>query len=185
MKRILILFYLLLITVPAFCEIRDENLLQNLPADYKVGYQQREGDMLMVEMVPKNEAVQNWSEMLTTQVFFGNLEVSPQGFYDLLAGMLKNVCPDAKGRLVRTGEENGYPFALGKLTCPSNPTTGKPEYILMKTIKGNDSFYAVQKAWRREPKKEEIAQWTHYLEEVVVCDTRIPDRACPKVSKLE
>ena len=84
MEKLLILSCMFLCAVPALGELRDENLLQNLPAGYNVGHQQRQGNMLMIEMVPNGQIVQDWSEMLTTQIFFGNLNVAPLQSYQNL-----------------------------------------------------------------------------------------------------
>jgi hypothetical protein len=62
--------------------------------------------------------------------------------------------------------------------CPLNKATGKPEITWFKAIAGNDSFYVVQVAFKAWPSKELIAQWMHYLKDVRVCDTRLPERAC-------
>jgi hypothetical protein len=40
----------------------------------------------------------------------------------------------------------------------------------------------VQKAFKFEPSKEQITEWARFLKGVTVCDTRLPDRACPNVS---
>jgi hypothetical protein len=49
----------------------------------------------------------------------------------------------------------------------------------LRSACGNDSFYIVQKAFRFEPAQEQISHWLQYLQTVNVCDTRLPDRACP------
>jgi hypothetical protein len=68
---------------------------------------------------------------------------------------------------------------LWQLSCPLNPSTQKVEYTYLKAIQGNDSFYLVQVAFRYEPSDEDVTQWMQYLKQVQVCDTRIPERACP------
>jgi hypothetical protein len=65
-----------------------------------------------------------------------------------------------------------------------NQATGKPEKTWFKAIKGNDSFYVVQKAFKFDPSKEQIAQWMQYFRSVAVCDTRLADRPCPKLEKM-
>ena len=76
-----ILRTIILWIVPIFCwaELKNENLLQTLPQGYKVDYQAKQNTMLMTEMVPQNESVNQWSEMVTTQVFF-NMKVIPSDF---------------------------------------------------------------------------------------------------------
>jgi hypothetical protein len=58
-------------------------------------------------------------------------------------------------------------------------STGKPETTLFRSIRGNDSFYSVQRAMRAIPDKGQMAKMASYLETVIVCDSRRPDRPCP------
>jgi hypothetical protein len=69
------------------------------------------------------------------------------------------------------------------LTCPRNPATGKPEMTWFKALQGNDSFYVVQKAFKFVPDKDQVAKWMGFLRAVAVCDSRLPDRACPQADK--
>jgi hypothetical protein len=145
-------------TTPAcLAELKDENILAKLPAGYKIGFQQKNNDMLISEMVPVDQSVKNWTEMITVQVFYA-LKATPDQFGQ--------------------GRENGYPSMVWLQNCPLNKATGKPEITWFKAIEGNDSFYVVQLAFKAWPSKEQITQWMHYLRDVVVCDTRLPDRAC-------
>lgn len=50
---------------------------------------------------------------------------------------------------------------------------------MLKAIAGRDSFYLVQKAFRFRPDKAQIEQWSRYLRNVSVCDSRVSERACP------
>ena len=54
------------------------------------------------------------------------------------------------------------------------------EISWFKAVQGNDSFYLVQKAFRFVPSKAQIARWVGYLKAVHVCDSRLPERACPR-----
>ncbi len=168
-----------LLSPVAHAELKNENLLHGLPDGYKVGYQNRKGNILIVEMVPRAETVQNWTEMLTTQITFGNLTVTPAKYAELMRDMWKKSCPGSGGAMIASGEENGYPFAIWLLNCPHNPSSGQPEWTWFKAIKGNDSFYVVQKAWRSEPPQQEVSKWMKHFRKIQVCDTRIPERKCP------
>ena len=75
---------------------------------------------------------------------------------------------------------NGYNTMTWRLSCPLNRQTGKPEMTWFKAISGRDSFYVVQKAFKFEPAPEKAAEWVAWLDKVSVCDTRLPDRACPR-----
>jgi len=163
----------------ANADLVNENLLVQIPLGYKVGYRVERGAMVMNEMVPEGQTVNNWSEMVTVQIFHG-LKSSPEKFRDTLQQRWVAACPGGSGADVMNGTENGYPVQVWLLACPKNPATGRPEITWFKAIAGNDSFYLVQKAFKFKPSKDEIDRWMAYLKSIAVCDTRIPGRACPQ-----
>jgi hypothetical protein len=166
----------------ARADLENENLLVNAPPGYKVGFGDKKPNMLMTEFVPAKETVENWTEMVTVQVFFG-LKTTPQQFKQDMAKRWRSACPDAEeAHSIADAPENGYPTLVWLLSCPKNPGTGKPEITWFKAVEGNDSFYLVQKAFKFEPSPEQITRWMNYLRKVSVCDSRIADRACPKTA---
>lgn len=184
MKLFCISFSLLLALPGAcFAELANENLLQNMPDGYKVDFQTRQGNMLLTEMVPRAQTVKNWTEMLTTQIFLGMKNATPEQFQTQMEKSWLVACKDGSVTSITKGEENGYAFSIWRQTCPLNQSTGKPEVTFFKAIKGNDSFYLVQKAFKFEPSKEQVVQWMRYFGSVMVCDTRLADRLCPQLEK--
>lgn len=160
----------------------EERLLQTVPDGYGVAFQQRKGNMLMIEMVPHGQSVESWTEMVTTQVFAGGIpQRTPTAFYRASGDAWKKVCQNAEDKLLQQGTENGYPFAFWLQACPNNPVTKQQEFTFFKAIQGNDSFFLVQKAWKRMPDKEEVVEWSQYMKQIKVCDSRITGRACPTV----
>lgn len=176
----------LLLALPSVClaELKDENLLQNLPNGYKVDFQTKQGNMVMTEMVPQAETVKNWTEMVTTQIFLGMKNATPEQFQAFMAKSWLAACKGGEVAPITKGEENGYAFSIWLQACPLNQSTGKPEKTWFKAIKGNDSFYVVQKAFKFDPSKDQITQWMQYFRSVMVCDTRLADRPCPKLEKI-
>jgi hypothetical protein len=176
----------ILFALPNVClaELTDENLLQNLPSGYKLDFQGKQGKVVISEMVPQSETAKNWSEMVTTQIFLGLKNATPEQFQAFMAKSWLAACKDGSIAPVTKGEENGYSFSIWLQTCPLNQSTGKPENTWFKAIKGNDSFYVVQKAFRFTPSNEQIAQWMQYFRSITVCDSRLPERSCPKLEKI-
>lgn len=171
-------FILLALPRAADADLVNENLLVQMPPGYKVGYRVERGAMVMNEMVPDGQTVNNWTEMVTVQIFHG-LKTPPDKFRDTIQQRWIAACPGGSGAAVKSGTENGYPVLVWRLDCPKNPATGGPEITWFKAIAGNDSFYLVQKAFRFEPAKDQIDHWMAYLKSVAVCDTRIAGRSCP------
>ncbi len=162
--------------------LENENLLVTAPAGYKVGFETKKPNMLMTEFVPDKETVEDWSEMVTVQVFFG-LKTTPQQFMANMDKLWRSGCPAAtEAHTVAEATENGYPTLVWLLDCPKNPKSGKPEITWFKAVKGNDSLYLVQKAFKFMPDKDQITRWMGYLKNVSVCDSRLAERACPKTA---
>ena len=165
----------------ARADLENENLLTTMPAGYKVDFQERKGNMLMTEMVPVNESVDNWTEMVTVQIFYGLKNVTPEQFKKRMEGLWQGSCPNSASKAISQGAERGYPTGMWMLHCPLNAGSGKPENTWFKAIQGADSFYVVQKAYKFTPSKEHESKWTGYLQSISVCDSRVLERACPKM----
>ena len=159
--------------------LENENLLAELPNGFKVGYHAKQDNQTITEMVAESETVEDWSTMVTVQIFLGQTNLTPVQAQDKLTSSWLNACENSQTFPVADGSENGYNFVLWQLYCPLNPSTQKVEYTYMKAIQGNDSFYLVQVAFRHEPSSEEVTQWVKYLKQVQVCDSRIPEHTCP------
>ena len=181
--RLLSFFPLLLafILTPApAVALKNENLLVGVPSAYKIAYKTSEEHMIMTEMIPKEQNLKNWSEMLTVQVFMKNRKLQPVTFYKIISGLFVKNCKGSTSQLIKKGFENGYAFSFFFMSCRLNPNTGKPETVWFKTIRGKDSFYVVQKAWRKTPSKAGIIRWSKFLRRVAVCDTRRAINKCPR-----
>lgn len=159
--------------------LENENLLAKLPNGFKIAYQAEQGNQTITEMVAEDETVEDWTTMVTVQVYLGEQNTTPSQAQDNLTQAWFNACQNSETYPIANGVENGYNFVLWQLYCPLNPATQKVEYTFMKAIQGNDSFYLVQVAFRYEPTEADITRWMNYLRDVQVCDSRLPGQACP------
>lgn len=159
--------------------LENENLLAEIPTGFKVDYQAKQDNIAINEMVPASESVDDWTTLVTVQIFLGMTGTTPEQYQESMTQSWFNACENSESYPVADGDENGYNFVLWQLYCPLNPVTQKVEYAYLKAIQGNDSFYLIQVAFRNEPSPDEITQWMEYLKKVQVCDSRIPERACP------
>jgi hypothetical protein len=175
-----ILLIFLLIPFPAHAQLKNENLLVTMPDGYIVGFQDKNARQQMTEMVPRGQSVKDWTDMVTVQIFFRMTNVTPEAYKQRLEKLWAENCKGAESSPIGQGEERGYPVIVWLQVCPLNKDTGKPEITLLKAIAGKDSFYVVQKAFRFQPDKPQVEQWSRYLRGVSVCDSRVPERACPK-----
>ncbi len=165
---------------PAIAAFVNENLITTAPAGYHVAFQNKGDEGLITEWVPAGETAENWTEMVTVQVFY-HLKMSPEAFMTDLETQWLRSCPGAdRAQPIVNAVENGYPTLVWLLSCPQNPSSGKVEITWFKAVQGTDSFYVVQKAFRFVPSKAQITRWVGYLKAVHVCDSRLPARACPR-----
>ena len=183
MHLIPILLAILLFSFPAHAQLKNENLLLTMPDGYIVGFQDKNARQQMTEMVPRGQSVKDWTDMVTVQIFFNMRNLSPAQFKERVDKLWTETCPGVQSNPVTSSVERGYPMMVWIQFCPLNKQTGKPEFTMLKSIQGNDSFYVVQKAFRFKPEKDQIDQWSRYLRSVYVCDTRLGDRACPATGK--
>jgi hypothetical protein len=121
-----------------------KNLLTNLPDGYKVGYQNRNDKELISEMVPQNETVENWTEMVTVQIFFGQ-KTGPANSWHVSTSSGWRVARGGEPRSLYDGLARGYATAMWVLVCPLNPATKKPEITWFKAVQGNDSLLSFRR----------------------------------------
>jgi hypothetical protein len=161
--------------------LEDENLLQVLPSGFHIGNQQSDNHIDLTEMVPDGESVDDWTQLITTQVFRG---IGNPDFFDVyrkgVEQTFKKSCDSTEFLPFRDldGKENGYPVHLWMQFCRYKNPDKAPEVTPFKYIQGRDAAYVVQWASHSEPTKEEFKQRMRYLSKVLACDTRRKESPC-------
>jgi len=159
---------------------KDESILAHLPDGWKLGYQQQQTPVLLLEFVPEAETVEAWSSMIT-HVIIGDkaqrlsIALSASG---VVAGYAR-ACGMQDAAKLAEGQVNGYAYELWRVSCPLNPQTGKPEHLHMKVIRGADALYNVQYAYRAPRTPENDARALAYLDATLICDPRTGANPCP------
>lgn len=179
---LLVLFCLA--AAPSHAQLKGENLIVTPPAGFKVGYKGTNNGMNMMEWVPAGETVQNWSEMITVQIFNKRADLDPAQFLGRLQQQWLTACQGSKPASILTGKANGYTASMMMLHCPLLAATGKPETTMFRAIKGNDSFYVVQRAVRAVASPGQVEKMKQYLGEVSVCEAGLPQHPCPALTPL-
>src|SRR5262249_47480433 len=149
-----------------------------VPDGFKIDFQQKNKDMLISEMVSSAESVNDWTQMVTVQIFFG-LKGGPEEFKSKVETAWMRACRGGSAHAIAQGKENSYPLAGGRLACPLSRAHGKREFTWCKAKQGSDSLCGGQGALKARPREEPPPRGREYLRRVRVCDTRLPDRACP------
>jgi hypothetical protein len=172
-------------SVTAFAQqqMEAENLLFSPPKDFKVGYQSNRDNRLMTEFVPNGETVEDWTQMLTVQIYRG-ATVDAAAFLGGVGKRFMDACPGTTAKGIYTGQVNGYVVSMLLLKCPMNPGTSKPETTAFRVIRGKDALYSIQRAWRSVPSDQALDEVMHALGKVTLCDTRAPEHPCPSFDSL-
>ena len=173
-----LLLFVAMTTATDTAQIQNENLLMTRPDGYKTDFYEKTTDMITSEMVPVNESAENWTEIVRVQIFHA-LNAIPAQFQMEMDKARARVCSERSSRTLTEEKENGYATIVWYDRCSVNTATGSPEFAWFKGIQGSDSFYLIQVALKFEPSDETSTRWMDYLKRVRVCDTRLPDRACP------
>ena len=168
-----------LLARPALAQLKDENLLAGVPEGFTLGYNAAQDGAEIYEFIPEGESVEDWTAMVTIQIFHGLADLPPDAFGAQLAEGWKGACPDSTVSKLVEDQVNGFPYSLWAFTCATNPQTGKPETMWFKGISGSDAYYSVQYAYRLPPDDDRETVALTYLVSASACDTRKPERPCP------
>ena len=162
-------------------QMEGENLLMSLPDGFVPAYHNQKGSVAISEMIPSGETLDHWSEIHTMLVLYGGGNLPIDAYVERVGQSFRKDCDMADTVPIASGTENGYKFAFWLQNCSYFDRKKPPETTWFKMINGNDSSYVVQHAVHAEPTTEQTVRWARYFATVKVCDSRIPDRACPHV----
>ena len=154
-----------------------EKLITPLPPGFALGWKSPDGHTQ--EFVRAPETVENWTRLITLQIFRGLSNVNPDSFAERIGGKWAESCPGADSRKLGEGNENGFPFAVRVYACPLLAATRKPETMWLKAIAGAEALYVIQYAAREMPSAALMQPAAEFLRPVIACDTTRPDRPCP------
>lgn len=168
------------LSLPA-AALEAENVLTGIPDGFVVGFQQSDGVSTLIEYIPEDESLEDWSTMVTIAIRRDLADADASVVAENLAAAWDEACPGSASEALGEDEVNGYPLVVWLYQCPLNAQTGKPETMMMEVIPGRDALYMVQYAVRAEWSDDFMTEAVDYLSEsVLVCDTRIPEQACPE-----
>jgi hypothetical protein len=179
-KKLLIGLVGLLIPNQLFAgPLSGENLIQPLPQGFKAAWSISQSGMDMTEFVLAPETIDNWTRLITTQVFHGKGDKLSSAFAQGWGKRMTNACPSLTHSQLITGLRNGYALSFVQVNCPNNPQTGKREFVFLEVFQGKDALYSVQYAFRYQPSPAEIGSALSFLKSLTVCDSRSADHPCP------
>lgn len=146
-----------------------EMLGLNTPDQFKVGYQDQNGRMRIVELVEPPETVENWTRLVTALSLFGAAQKTTLGDFEAnWSGGLRSDCPKALIKAV-AGSVDGRPARRSEVFCPFLPKTGRPEALTAFIVQGEGDLFMVQVAFGHEPDEADRALVAHVGRSLKVC----------------
>ncbi|MDH7785481.1 hypothetical protein QBD01_001499 [Ochrobactrum sp. 19YEA23] len=139
-------------------------MISIIPPNYKIAFRNRNRIGMVIEMIPEDETLDAWTEMLTVHIMHNVNEHTLDSFYKGMKQAWKEMCAGGgASRIVERGVENQQPTLIWSQACPLNPQTGRPENTWFKLSIRSGVIVVVQKAFRFEPSADDIAFWLEFL----------------------
>lgn len=191
MKRSAILSALLVLAAagPAFAQNLTERLLLVPPAGWHEGGTSSGAKTLTTHLFPAGQNSEKWDQMLSIQVVT-EPGADPREHIQRIIDAARDGCEAYGPSPVTEAMLNNYPVSTVTVTCTKGRQTGLGGLLAVKTIKGAQAVYVVQRMWRGPAferngpapvSTEMLKEWSEFLRGVGVCDTADPQRhPCPK-----
>ena len=180
-------------TMPVWSEI----LNLTYPIGFHADYENTRGGHYMIELVPKGETANQWSQMVTVTGEKGlsaNPNLDEIKFSYAMASGFKNACPDTfSSQAIGPAKISGHAAYVAWASCGTVKPDGSgprgedihSESALIVTIHGTNDYYTVQWAERgpasNQPLVLDIAKWADRLQKlnpIKVCPI-VPGEAAP------
>ena len=134
-------------TIPLF----SQKLGINVPSNWKIASQQKSSNIFLLEFIPPQEELANWTEMLTVEAFKGMAsQQSVQSAYQMEANSVVSSCPkESINYVVENSNTQGYDSISAIVGCSKHPfIKGRNEVAFYTFIKGKADIYMIKKSFR-------------------------------------
>ncbi len=143
-KVFLSLTLLTLLTFGAFGQEKIENLKIIWPEEYewKIGSNQEDGSVHMIELIPGNEKIDKWTIMGTMMSIKGAKNVPMDYVMNAMFDQAKLNAPNATVTLIEKNENTKNQWTIFKIEAPRFNNDKNPESQLYYVIQGESSLYS-------------------------------------------
>ncbi len=181
-----------------------EFLFVSPPEGWVLGFSHKDRAKRHEEYIPAGQKVQNWTEMVTIQTFYGlgtqakgNLNL--RGYVLLIAKSFQEKCRETKVEPPLLRRVGRYDSATVAIVCRDPDRTKFPpqavmrnyEFLTLRAIQGRDALYVVQRAWHDDTERDTplssdatLKEWGAFFNRIEICDTRDPALDCRTLGLL-
>lgn len=144
MKKQLLLLTLILSAFTSIIYAQDkESLKISWPGEYKwkVGADQQVKNSRMIELIPGNETLNNWTIMGTMLSMQGTKNVPMNTAVKTMFDKIKGNSPKARLVIIERGDKSKNPWIIFKIESPYFNNSNTPESDMYYIIQGKTSLY--------------------------------------------
>ncbi|HEY6142717.1 MAG TPA: tetratricopeptide repeat protein [Flavobacterium sp.] len=110
--------------------------------NWKIGSNQEDDKMTMLELIHSNETFENWTEIGTCIAYKNATNVPCDAAMNMMYEQAKKESPKAKLTFIEKDEKAEFPWIIFTIECPNFKNDNKPESQLWYIIQGKTSLYS-------------------------------------------
>jgi len=162
MKQSILIAAFLILTASAHGQ-KQENLKIIWPEEYKwkIGSNQEDGNISMLELIPGDETLEKWTIMGTMMSLKGAKNIPMDAIMQTMIDQAKQNAPKATLTLIEKNESDKSHWIIFKIESPRFNNDKNPESQLYYIIQGETSLYTNFVAIKEKSlSKEFVDKWT-------------------------
>lgn len=109
--------------------------------NWKIGSNQENDEMTMLELIPSNETFENWTEIGTMMAIKGAKNIPVDKAMNMMFEQSKKNSPKAKLTFIEKDESVKFPWIIFTIESPNFKDDKKPESQLWYIVQGKTSLY--------------------------------------------
>ena len=159
MKQLLIFLFTICFFIQAIAQ--NEKLVIPWPETWKIGSQEKTHTMSMVELIPNNEKIDQWTIIGTTTIFNGKQDVPIEAAMNSTFNQAKKNAINPTLTLIDKKADGKNPWILFKIEAAGYQNNNSPESQLFYVVEGENALYSNFVAIKQATlSKEFTAHWT-------------------------
>lgn len=128
--------------------------------EWEIGYKAKDDTQGIAEFVLKGETIQNWTELVTAQTFFGlQKKAAAKDLAQAVIKDIKSICPDAICNIIKNGSKDLL-FEWEIKNCPGQ----EDQHEISRVISGKEGIHLVHYVTKKLPlSPEKRNEWIKLL----------------------
>jgi len=137
--------------------------------NWKIGSNQENDEMTMLELIPSNETFENWTEIGTMISIKSAKNIPMDKAMEMQFAQLKKDSPKAKLTFIEKDENVKFPWIIFTIECPKFKDDKNPESQLWYIIQGKTSLYMNFRAIKESTIPENLKKkWIEFFKTATI-----------------